>query len=85
MNKPIKFTHHALESMKKRGTTEAEVIQAVNVDSWKPAKSDRFECVKDFTYNNHWNGKCYNTKQVMPIFKNEEDYIVIITVYVFYF
>ena len=44
MVKPVKFTQHALESMEKRGAAENEVIQAVNEDSWKPAKSDRFEC-----------------------------------------
>lgn len=71
--------------MKKRGTIEAEVIQTVDDDTWRPAKAGKFECSKNFAYNGYWNGKYYNTKQVMPVLKDEDDYIAIITVYVFYF
>ena len=44
-----------------------------------------FECTKDFPYNGVWHGKRYQTKQVVPMFKEEAPAIVVITVYVFYF
>jgi len=86
--KPIRFSRHAVENMQRRGTTEAEVSQTVNEAAWMPAKSDRFECARDFPYNGYWNGKFYKTKQIVPIFKKENDTndtIVVITAYVFYF
>ena len=50
-----------------------------------PAKGDRFECAKNFPYNEFWNKKFYETKQVVPVFREEGNSIVVITVYVFYF
>jgi hypothetical protein len=41
--------------------------------------------LKDFTYGQEWNGKFYTTKQVRPIFVEEDDEIVVVTVYVYYF
>ena len=38
----------------------------------------------DFPYNEVWHGRRYNTKQVVPVFKDEAEAIVVITVYVFY-
>ena len=43
------------------------------------------ECCKDFLYNQVWNGKQYATKQVRPIFVEEVEEIVVITVYTYYF
>ena len=84
MAKPIKFSHHALASMRKRGTTEAEVNETITEASWLPAKAGRFECAKNFPYNNFWNRKFYKTKQVVPVFRQEGDSVIVITVYVFY-
>lgn len=36
-------------------------------------------------YAAEWNGKVYATKQVRPIFVDEADVIVVVTVYVYYF
>jgi len=83
--KPIRFSRHAVENMRRRGTTAVEVSQTITEASWVPARAGRFECVKDFLYNDYWNGKLYRTKQVVPIFKEEGNNIVVITVYVFYF
>jgi len=43
------------------------------------------ECRKDFPFKAEWNGKLYATKQVRPIFADEEHLIVVITVYTYYF
>jgi len=46
---------------------------------------DRFECRMNFTFEQEWNGKVYQTKQVRPIFVEETDEILVITVYTYYF
>jgi hypothetical protein len=38
-----------------------------------------------FRFNAEWNGKSYSTKQVRPMFVEEADEIVVVTVYVYYF
>lgn len=43
------------------------------------------ECRKDFLFNADWNGKHYATKQVRPVFAEEETEIVVVTVYTYYF
>ena len=43
------------------------------------------QCRKDFVFGKDWNGKTYRTKQVRPIFVEEADEIVVVTVYVYYF
>ena len=85
MPKPIRFSRHALENMQKRGATEAEVNETIAEASWVPAKGDRFECAKNFRYDDFWNKKFYKTKQVVPVFREQGNSIVVITVYVFYF
>jgi hypothetical protein len=43
------------------------------------------DCRKGLSFNAEWNGKVYGTKQVRPIFVEEADEIVVVTVYVYYF
>jgi len=42
------------------------------------------ECTKSFPFNREWNGKTYTTKRVRPIFLEEADEIVVVTVYTYY-
>ena len=44
----------------------------------------RLECRKDLPFGREWNGRLYSTKQVRPIFVEEEREIVVVTVYVYY-
>ena len=44
----------------------------------------RLECRMIFAFGHEWNGKEYQTKQVRPIFVEEADEIVVITVYTYY-
>ncbi len=83
--KPIFFTKHALDSMRKRGVFKNEVEDTIRKTAWQPAKLGRWECAMDFAYNKEWNKKFYRTKQVVPVFVEERDRIVVITVYAFYF
>jgi len=45
----------------------------------------RLECRRDFPFGKEWNGKMYAIKQVRPIFVDEPDEIVVVTVYAYYF
>ena len=83
MVKQISFSRHALEQMNRRGTDKEEVMQAIRSATWEPTRDGRYECRYDFAYNAIWNDKYYTTKQVRPIFV-EEDQIVVITVYTYY-
>ena len=38
----------------------------------------------DFPFGRKWNGKFYETKQVRPVFVEEEMEIVVVTVYTYY-
>ncbi len=71
--------------MAKRGASREEVSRAIVEAAWAPARTSRFECAMDFPYNGVWHGRRYNTKQVVPVFRDEAEAIVVITVYVFYF
>jgi len=43
------------------------------------------EASLDFPYNGIWNGKYYATKRVRPVFVEERDEIVVVTVYTYYY
>ena len=83
--KKIQFSGHAAQQLQFRGTTESEVIEAIRTALWQPAESGRTECRKDFAFNSVWNRRQYATRQVHPIFVEEADQIVVVTVYVYYF
>jgi hypothetical protein len=83
--KPIKFSQHAKEQLSYRGATEKEIIETIKTIPWQPAELGRLECRKDFKFDRKWNKKYYKTKQVRPIFVEEENEIVVITVYIYYF
>jgi hypothetical protein len=44
----------------------------------------RLQCTKSFTFNREWNGKAYATKEVRPIFIEEANEIIVVTVYTYY-
>jgi hypothetical protein len=83
--KPIEFSTHALGYRSRRGFTREEVEDAIRTCSWKPAEAGRLECRKNFQFEGEWNGKRYSTKQVRPIFVEEGNTILVVTVYTYYF
>lgn len=83
--KPIRLSAHAQSYVSRRGFTAEEVEQAIRSGSWEQAELGRLECRKDFTFDNEWNGRRYATKQVRPVFVDEENEIVVITVYTYYY
>ena len=83
--KPIRLTAHAAAYIEKRGFSTAEVEEAIRQEGWAPAERERLACRRDFAFNGVWSGKRYGTKQVRPIFVEEPDEIVVVTVYVYSF
>lgn len=83
--KPIRLSEHALSYAVKRGFTVAEVEKAIRNSPWEPAELGRLQCYKNFHFDSEWNGKVYATKQIKPIFVEETDEIVVVTVYTYYF
>jgi hypothetical protein len=84
MTKPIHLSGHAGSQMVRRGVSESEVIETIRTQSWQAAEFGRLECRKDFAYHHEWNGRLYETKRVRPIFVEEADEIVVVTVYSYY-
>ena len=82
---PIRLSGHAKEQLFFRGATEDEVIETIRTAQWQPAALGRFECRKDFSFENVWNKKYYKTKQLKPVFKEEDSEIVVVTVYTYFF
>jgi len=83
--KAIRLSGHARQQLQFRGATEQEIVETIHSRNWQPAEGGRQECRKDFPFNATWNGKHYVTKQVRPIFVEEPNEIVVVTVYVYYF
>jgi hypothetical protein len=68
-----------------RGFSVAEVEEAIRSCAWGVAELGRVDCRKNFAFGLAWNGKVYATKQVRPVFVEEREEIVVITVYTYYF
>ena len=83
--KPIRLTGHAHGQLAFRGATEADVLAAIRTSPWQPAELGRLECRKDFPFHAEWNRRWHATRQVRPIFVEEREEIVVVTVYVYYF
>ena len=82
--KPIRLSGHATDQLRFRSGTEQEAVEAIRTVSWQPAELGRLECRKNFIFNAYWNKAYCATKQVRPIFVDEPDEIVVVTVYVYY-
>lgn len=83
--KPIRLSAHAAGYRQKRGFTVEEVEQTIRTAPWESAERGRLECRRDFNFSAVWNEKFYATKQVRPVFVDEPNEIVVVTVYIYYF
>ena len=83
--KPVRLSAHAQSYTWKRGFTEEQVKQAIQNSPWQSTELGRLECRMDFAFGHEWNGKVYQTQQVRPIFVEEADEILVVTVYTYYF
>ncbi len=85
MDKPIRLSIHARGQLRSRGVSDQEIVEAIRTAPWTRAASGKLECRKNFEYNQEWNKKWYSTKQVRPIFVDEKEEIIVVTVYSYYF
>jgi hypothetical protein len=85
MSKPVRLSGHAYSQLARRGVSEEELIEAIQTSPWQLAELGRLECRKDYPYGREWNGRLYETEQVRPIFVEETEEIVVVTVYSYYF
>jgi len=83
--KPIRLSIHAREQLLYRGVSEEEVHETIRTSKWKPAELGRSECKKIFPYKKEWNKIYYNEKEIRPIFVEEENEIIVITIYTYFF
>ena len=83
--KRVRLTHHAIEQCAERGATEAEVKETIERGVRERAKHGRFICRLNFQFEAKWQDRYYAIKQVAPVAVEEQDEIVVVTVYTFYF
>ncbi|HET7213095.1 MAG TPA: DUF4258 domain-containing protein [Terriglobia bacterium] len=83
--KNIRLTVHAKEQCAERGASEAEVREAIEHGLRESAKKGRAMYRLNLPYRARWQGKSYAIKQVAPVVAEEENEIVVVTVYTFYF
>jgi hypothetical protein len=84
-DKRIRLSGHARQQLASRGAAEEEVVAAIRTGTRGPAEGGRQDSRKDFNFDATWNGKHYQTRQVRPVFVEEANEIVVVTVYVYYF
>ncbi len=85
MDKPIRLSKHALIQCKERGVKIDEVIETIRNCIRESAKNNRFQCKQNFQYNDFWNETFYPIKQVKPVFVEDENEFVVVTVYSYFF
>jgi hypothetical protein len=84
-SKPIVFTNHALQRLKERGTDEESVREAIRIGESELARRGFVLYRLNQEFKKNWDGRYYGVQQVAPVVKEEEDRIVVITLYTFYF
>lgn len=77
------FTRHAREKIVERLTTETEVVQTIQEAAWQPAAQGKQRATKWYPFGKEHKGAFYIGKDVEPIFVEEPDRIVVVTVYTF--
>ena len=71
--------------MRERGTNEGDVREAIRIGMREPAQRGLVLYRLNLEFKREWDGRYYGVQQVVPIVAEEEDRIVVVTVYTFYF
>ncbi len=83
--KPVRLTRHAVQQCVERGASESEVVAAIAHGVREQARHGRWMYRLSFEYGATWRGESYALKQVAPVVAEEQNELVVVTVYVFYF
>ena len=75
---------HTLERAQERGTNESEIKDVINTGFSIPAKYNRLGKAKIYSFQDQRQGKFYEQKRVEVFFIIEKDFVITVTVYVFY-
>ena len=75
---------HTLERAQERGTNEIEILDVINTGFSIPAKYNRLGKAKVYPFQDQRQGKFYEEKRVEVFFIIENDFVITVTVYVFY-
>jgi hypothetical protein len=81
----VVLTAHALRRMKERGTCEEAVLEALRIGQPEPTRRGRTLYRLNLEFGRKWDNKYYAIQQVAPVTVEEDDKIIIVTVYTFYF
>ena len=81
----VRLHRHAKERLAERGATEAEIVATISGGEQFPAKFGRVGFRRNFSYQSHWRGKFYTTKQITAFTALEPDACLVITLIVKYF
>ena len=82
--KPIYFTDHAKRQMAARKASDKEVRQVIQGAEWQSAEKGRHSASLAFPFKAKHYGRFYTTKEVVPVFAEEANRIIVITVYTFF-
>jgi len=80
----IKMTLHASRRALERGTTAEEIEEVLQTGVPFQAESGRQGKAKVFKFEKQRHGRYYNQKRVEVIYVEEDDTLVVVTVYVFF-
>ena len=73
------------QRMRQRGTHGDDVREAIRIGMREPAQRGLFLYRLNLEFKCEWDGRYYGVQQVAPVVAEEEDRIVVVTVYTFYF
>ena len=82
--KPVAFSRHARQRLAERGTTEEEVIETIRDAPWILVESRRYAATKWYPFGQEHDGSFYAGKDVRPIFVDEPERLLVVTVYVYF-
>ena len=85
MGKMVHIHPHAMQRMEERGATKDEIHTTVEHGETFPAKFGRTGFRRNFSFDNDYRGKHYNTKQVEVFAVQEGPDWIVITVITRYF
>lgn len=83
--KPVVFSYHARQRMRERGAREVDVLEAIRVGQPEPARRGLTLFRLNLEFQKEWGGRWYGVQQVAPLVAEEDDRIVVVTVFAFYF
>ncbi|MBM3333614.1 DUF4258 domain-containing protein [Candidatus Sumerlaeota bacterium] len=84
--KPVRFSEHAQSRLRQRGATEEEILECIHQSPRAAQHGGRFSARKIFLFGgiSPVNNQQYRFKTIEPIFAEEPDEIVVVTVKVYY-